>query len=333
MLDGDRVGWALLHYGITEEGNFEGGRTVLRLARTAKEIADETGREVEEVAGGLAEARRMLLEARSRRLAPGRDEKILTGWNGLMLGAMAMGGWVLAEKRYLDAARQAAAFLLAKLRDANGWLRRGYKGRVLALPGYLEDYAYLADGLIGLAEASLERRWIEEADRLAAAMINAFWDEKEGGFYFTPDHGEALIHRPRDLYDASTPSAQAVATGVLVKLDGLTGRNTYQEKVARVFELYGPAVEERPYAMAAHVLAWDLFHRGPVELTLEGNLADPVLKEWHRRLGEIYLPRRLVHNRPANEGPRALVCRGFTCSRPLSTWTELAAELVRESGA
>jgi uncharacterized protein YyaL (SSP411 family) len=295
-------------YGVTPEGNFEGGRTVLQL--------------VEQPPAG---AREKLLAARGKRVRPARDEKVLTGWNGLAVSALAQAGRVLGEPAFTKAAARCAAFLRAELAAGEDGLLH-----VRGIPGFLQDHAYLCNGLIDLYEATLDSAWIRWALALARGAVARFY--ADGAFYQTEAGAADLIHRPRDLMDAGTPSGESLMVRALLRLAPWTGDDAAAREV--LDRRLGAAVA-RPWGQASLLCAADLT---PVEVTLAG---DPP-PAWLRRLGERYLPNLVLSRldpgwpgeppalwmgKSAAGGPRAWVCQGFACSMPLQSWDEIEAAL------
>ncbi len=236
-------------------GNFE-GRTIL--TRGAAEPAD------------LADLRRRLYEARAERVWPGLDDKRLTAWNALAIAALAEAGAVLEQPRFLDAARDAAAFVLRDLRDADGRLLRTYKDGQAKLNAYLEDHAFLLDALLTLYQATFEPHWFTEARALADTMIDRFADPDRGGFFETSSDHERLVARRKDLEDHPIPSGNSAAALGLLRLAALTGEYSYEERAAGVLALLHPLAAKHPHAFANLLLAAD-FHLAPVrEVALAG---------------------------------------------------------------
>ena len=346
--DGDDAALAARWFGVTEEGNFEDGTTVLHRAVGDDEIpalAGQFGLDAAELQRRLEDIRRRLLAARRRRTPPGRDDKILTGWNGLMIAALAEAALVLDEPRYGEAARRAAGFLLGTLRRPDGRLLHGYRGRPLPVPGFLEDYAFLTAALLRLHAADGDPRWLEEADRLARPLIDGFWDAEAGVFYGSPEEAGTPLARPVELFDQPVPSANAVAAAVLGRLAVITGDRDYRRVVDRYLAAAAGLAEEQPLAMASTVLLRADELAGYTEVTLVGDPGHPVLAEWRRRLAGLYRPELLLTCRPPGAGterravwagrdpvegePVAYVCRNFTCSLPQREWEGLRRLLGR----
>src|SRR6266567_360958 len=216
------------YYGVTRAGNFE-GKNILNVVREIEEVADQAQLSVDEVQNSLARSRTVLFKDRERRIKPGRDEKILTSWNGLMLRSFAETARYLNRPDYLQVASNNADFLLRSLRR-DGRLLRTYKDGRAHLNGYLEDYAFLVDGLLALYEASFDVRWFNEARALMDQAIDLFVDEQNGGFFDTGVDHEELVSRPKDIMDNATPAGNSVAADVLLKLAAYTGEASYRQR-------------------------------------------------------------------------------------------------------
>jgi uncharacterized protein YyaL (SSP411 family) len=316
-------------YGISEAGNFE-GRNVLHLAGGATAPEPE----------GLAEARRLLFEARAERVRPGLDDKRLASWNALMLAALAECGAALGRADYLDAARGCAEFVLRDLRDPEGRLLRTYKNGEGRFNAYLEDHAFLLEALLTLYEASFERRWFEGARELAETTIARFGDRERGGFYSTSDDHEQLIARRKEIGDHPIPSGNSAAALGLLRLEALTGERSYGEWAAGVLRLFAKAAPRRPDAFAHLLRALD-FQLSPTrEVALIGDdlteLA-AVVRSAHRPHlvlaggpeGSDAPP--LLADRTALDGaPTAYVCEHFACQVP-TVDPEVLAKLLEKS--
>src|SRR5262249_50986997 len=199
-------------YDVTAEGNWE-GHNILHRGRIFEQEARILGVPLNELRRRLGESRQKLLAVRSRRVWPGRDEKILTSWNGLMIAAFAQAAQSLEKPEYTAAAVKAAGWILDNMRTSEGrLLRTTFAGSAAKLNGYLEDYAYLIDALVSLYEATFEPRWLAAALDLTRIMREQFWDEAEGGFFYTGKDHERLIARTKDPHDNATPSGNAMAT-------------------------------------------------------------------------------------------------------------------------
>jgi aryl-alcohol dehydrogenase-like predicted oxidoreductase len=296
-----------------------------------------------ELESSLAVARARVYKARLTRVPPALDDKVLTAWNGLMIGALAEGARVLGDPRYRHAAARAADFLLATLRDGQGRLLRTFRAGTAHLAGYLEDYAYLAEGLLDLYECGGHPRYLDEAAALAGRIVEDFGAE-EGGFYSTARDHETLLLRHREGHDGATPSANGTAALVLARLSFHLGRTDLRDQAMGAVRAYGKAIQRHPRAFAKTLSAVDLLLGGPVELAFVGAPADAGLEALRREAGRHSLPNRIVaHHDPAEgatahpllagktlvEGRAALyVCRDFACRRPVTQPGEVAAVLA-----
>ncbi len=236
-------------YGLTGEPNFEGGRYVLTEPQDRDEPARALGISPDELERRLAPLRARLLAVRDRRPAPLRDDKVLTAWNGLMIAAYADGYRVLRKEEYRRAAESAAEFVLKRLRTSDGRLLRTYRAGTAKLGAYLEDYAFLAHGLLRLHAATGDGRWLKEARALADRMIADFEDRKDGGFFFTADGHESLLARPKDSFDNAIPSGNTVAVLDLLELHRITGESSYRDRAARALNAFATPMARLPYAM------------------------------------------------------------------------------------
>ena len=282
----------------------------------------------------LARCRAVLLAARAKRVRPGLDDKCLTAWNGLMITALATASAVLDRDEYARAAGRAASFLLARMRRPDGRMLRTWSpGHEPKLDGYLEDHAFLLEGLVVLYEATFEPRWIDEASALAQAMLDGFADTEEGGFYFTGRGHEQLIARSKDPHDNATPSAGAVAVTALFRLARLTGRSQLVGHAERTMRMQGELMRTHPSAAAQMLIAAD-FWLGPVrELALIGDPASEAtrraVRAVHRRFDPLKvaalgrpgqdapasLP--LLSGKPAVQGVALYVCQDMACGEPV----------------
>ena len=330
------------YYDISARGNWE-GHSIPNTSRTGTRVAQSLGLSEEELERRVAAAREKVYAARLRRVPPGLDDKVLTSWNGLMIGAMAEGFRVLRDRRYLEAARRAADFVLSTLRRPDGRLLRTWRAGHAHLDAYLEDYACFADALVDLYEAGAPETYLREAARLAALLRQDFAAE-DGGFYSTASGHEALLLRNREGHDGATPSANAVAARLLARLSFHLGDDALREEATRALRAYGRAIARTPRAFATSLSVLDLLMEGPTELAFVGAADDPGQEALWREVAARYLPNRIVaHHDPgagpaptlpllAGKGPVAgraalYVCRDFACRRPVTDPAEIAPVL------
>jgi uncharacterized protein YyaL (SSP411 family) len=323
-------------YDVTDEGNWE-EKNILHRTRSFEQDARMLRLDEAELRRKLSEARRKLFERRSQRIPPARDEKILTSWNGLMIGAFAQAAQALHSPEYASAAGRAAQFIITRMRAPDGRLLRTCgSGWEPKLNGYLEDYAFLIDGLVSLYESTFELRWLESALELADVMIDQFGDPLEGGFFFTGKAHEELIARSKDPHDSSTPSGNSMAATALFRLARLTGRRDLEEQGLRTLQLFQDLMATRPFAVSQMLIALD-FYLGPVqEIAIVGDLSHAETQRVLRALRSPFDPHKVVAFRPAtgdatrlekvlpflaDKSPEASVttyiCRDFACQAPL----------------
>ncbi|HZQ09221.1 MAG TPA: thioredoxin domain-containing protein, partial [Anaerolineae bacterium] len=253
-------------YGVTAQGNFE-GKNILHRVRDDDVLAAMHGLDVADVERKLKEARQKLFHARERRVKPARDEKILTGWNGLMLAAFAEAARVLKREDYKRIAERNAEFLLNNLQDEGGRLKRSYKDGQARLNGYLEDYANLAEGLLTLYETTFDEKHFVAARELVEQILAHFGDAR-GGFFDTSDDHENLVVRPKDVQDNATPSGSAMAALVLFKLSAYTGDGRYMDAGEYALAPLQPVLAQAPTGFAWWLCALDFVLTPPKEIAI-----------------------------------------------------------------
>ena len=327
------------YFDVTAPGDFE-GRSILHIPRPAGDFARLNGVEEEGLAEVVQRGKALLLEQRERRIRPARDEKILTGWNGLMLRSFAEAGCGLGRDDYREAAVRNARFLTSRL-YVEGRLRRSYHRGQARLNAYLEDHANLVDGLLSLYEATFESKWLDEAIRLADRTVALFRDEAGGPFYSTSVDHEALIQRPRDHYDNAVPSGNSAAAHAFVRLWRLTGEEAWEERARSLLQPMASAMAGHPLGFGNLLCALD-FYLGPArEIAIVGDAQDPATFDLVRVVFGRYLPNKVVAcgNRGVAllEGkdqvaglPTAYVCRDRVCEKPVNNRGELARLLSGE---
>jgi len=344
VLEPEDAKLAMRYWDVTERGNFE-GKNILNVPRPPEAVAAEFGLSVEELWKHIVEIRSMLRAEREKRIRPGRDEKILAAWNGLMLRSFALAARVTGREDYRMAAEKNAAFLLEKLR-IGGRLRRSYKDGQARFNGYLEDYAMVTDGLVALYEATFDARWLVEADDLCGAISELFWDGERRAFYDTPIDHEQLVTRPRDVYDNAAPSGSSVATEVLLKLALLLDRNDYRQRAEGVLEDMSGGMEKIPGAFGRLLCALDFSLGQTREIAIVGDPEAPDTQVLLQAVYARYLPNKVVAghtpddeeaagfiplltDRSLRDGrATAYVCEGYACKSPTTDAEELADQLV-----
>ena len=253
--DGDLV---CRYFGVTEEGNFEQGKSVLRVPVLPEKLAEREGLTVEALRRRLDDARQALLAARAKREPPAKDDKVLADWNALAVSALALAGRVLDEPRYREAAERAARFVLGEMCAGETVLLHAHRRGTSGVPAMLDDYAYLAAALVDLYEATGEASCLDRARRLADAMIDRFEDAEGGGFFETQAGQEDLIARLKRGYDQARPSGNAVAARTLLRLAALVDEEGYRQKAVATLRAFCSTMVDVPEAAAGLLLALDL---------------------------------------------------------------------------
>ncbi|MEO1994661.1 MAG: thioredoxin domain-containing protein, partial [Planctomycetaceae bacterium] len=241
-------------YGLREENPFEHG-FVIHLPRSVDKAATPLKIEPMELERRLAPMRSKLLKIRDERKPPLKDDKIITSWNGLMIRAYANAGRTLGRKDYIQAAEQAAMFILTRMRDDKGHLLRTHRANSSRLNAYLDDYAFLVEGLLALHRATHSDKWLNAAQRLTDLQLELFWDKNGRGFYFTSHQHEALIARTKNAYDAVLPSGNSVSVRNLIRLASLTGDDRYRQRAQETLEQFAPVIKQSPRGMTNMALA------------------------------------------------------------------------------
>jgi hypothetical protein len=292
-----------------------------------------------DLAATLADCRPQLFAVREKRVHPGRDDKILAGWNGLMISAMAQAGSVLGEARFTSAAVRAADFVLGRMRGPDGQLLHTFKDGTARLNAYLDDYAPLIESLLDIYQATFEAKYVDAALNLADDMIARFGDRGGGGFFYTPHDHEPLISRNKDLHDNATPSGNATAAGALLRLGQLCGRSDLQDWAQRTLNLLSGEIARVSMAAGQALIVLDAFLGPAYELVVvEGSSrdeSDQVVRAIHER----FLPAKVIARRtdgsddsnlpasvrPLLEGKSAIdakatlyVCQRSTCQAPVA---------------
>ena len=328
-------------YDVSEVGNFE-GQNILNLPRAIEQSAKLRNWDLRELNAELADSRAKLCAAREKRIHPGKDDKVLVSWNGLMIEALAKAAGVLGAPQYYDAAARAAKFLLTALRDENGRLLHCWRHGKAKLAAYLDDYAYLTCAMVTLYEASFEEAWIDEAVDLADVMLGHFADPEQGGFFFTADDHEALIARNKDLHDSSVPSGNSMAATALLRLGTLCGRADYLDAARGTLEMAHETMRNSPTAAGQMLVAANMLIGPMREIVFIGPVTSHEdaagIRQTAARFRQLFLPNCVVAGRPADaenhtqsphlaalfEGKRqagagttVYVCENFVCQAPV----------------
>jgi hypothetical protein len=293
-------------FNVEENGNFtdevagsKTGRNILHLSEPLEETASELNRPVFELQKGLQSIRQKLFTYRDERIHPHKDDKILADWNGLMVAALAKGARVLNEPKYASAAKRAVGFILDNMLASDGRLLHRYRDGEAAIPAYLDDYAFLIHGMLELYETTFEVDYLKKALRLNGYLLEHFWDDKNGGFYFTADDGESLLIRQKEIYDGAIPSGNSVAMLNLLRLGRVTGNSGLEQKAARIGRAFFQNVRQSPSAYTQLMMAVD-FAVGPsYEVVITGNPGADDTGELLRAVQREFIPNKVVILIPA----------------------------------
>lgn len=327
-------------YGVTEAGNWE-GKNILCLEKSPEEIAKILGIELNELSVRIKSARQTLFNTRNRRVHPGLDDKVTVSWNGLAMAAFAEAGSILERQDYLETATHNAEFLYQTMRTETGRLLRTWKSGTSAKnSGFLEDYAFLADGLLALYQAGFETQWLEWAQYLAEQILIYFQDKENEGFYDTADDHEQLIQRPKDIEDNAIPSGNSRAVQVLIKLGMFTGEDKYFQIAERAFHPIAGLLDRYPFGFGDWLGAASLYFSRGAEVALIGDINEitPFLRVIHdsfqpflilaagQDLDSKRIP--LLQDRQKINGlPTAYICRQFVCLSPVTDIQEFKVQM------
>jgi uncharacterized protein len=335
---------------VKGEGNAAGlddapGQNILHVQLSLDQVASRMGVSVDLLGEALESGRRKLLRARNHRVRPLRDDKILTDWNGLMCVALAKGGQILGDETYVDAARRSMGFILTSLRSPDGRLLHRFRDGHAAITATADDYAFAVWALIELYEATFDASHLETALNLTDLQVTHFWDPR-GGFFFTPDDGEPLPIRQKEIYDGAIPSSNSVAMLNLLRLSRMTGRQDLEEKSRQLADVFAKKVDEFPTGYTQLLQGLD-FALGPAfEIVLSGVNTQQDMGDMMRAIWQTYAPNTVVLFIPEHGADAmislapfaasyrsiggkatAYVCRGHECSLPTTDASQMLALL------
>ncbi len=330
------------YYGVSARGNFE-GENILHVSSTVEAVAKQFGLRAEQVEHSLADSRQKLFVEREKRIKPPRDEKILTEWNGLMIHALADCGTTLDRPDALQAAQNAANFVLTRMSQPDGKLYRSYKAATSGagepqnnqarLNAYLEDYAALARALVALYEATFDLRWLGEATRLTRLMIEQFGDAQNGGFFQTGLDHEQLVVRRKDFIDNAIPSGNSLAAETLLRLAVLLGNEAYRKEATRILLLMKETMARQPTGFGRLLCALNTLLSPSQEIVLAGNPEAADTQMLLHVIQNHYLPNTVVALKRPDESTllpllegrilvdgkaAAYVCENYTCKLPVT---------------
>jgi uncharacterized protein len=343
--------WLAYRCGVETQGNVAhdpqgefAGKNILFEAHTIEETAQHFSKSVDEVRTALAAASGKLLAARSKRVRPHLDDKVLTAWNGLMISAFAKGGAILNEPRYSAAATRAAEFILGRMYDATtGVLLRRYRQQDAAIRGFLDDYALFAQALLDLYETQFELRYLETAVKLAEKQSELFEDRAHGGFFSTAAGDTSLVMRMKEDYDGAEPSGNSIAALNLLRLAQMTDRKDFRQSAERTLAAFASRIMGVPSAVPQMLVAYEYGLSKPKQIILVGGRSAPETRELLGVLNSRFVPNRIVmlvddgaRQRLAaflpviasmtriHERTTAYVCENYTCKLPTADAAKFA---------
>jgi len=329
-----------IYYDVTDGGNFE-GNTILANNINASSLAFKFGKNESEIHAIISKCSDKLLEVRNKREQPGKDDKVITSWNGLMISAFLSGYKITDNIKYFDIGKASIDFFENNF-EKNHILHRTFKNGKPKLNGYLDDYAYMANASIDMFEATSQPKYLVFAINLANYLLTHFWDDSINGFFFTSDNHEKLIIRPKNNYDLSMPSGNSVAAHMLLRLHHITQNEQFLEISKKIIESQVISAAENPFAFGYLLNVSYLYYQKPTEITIINDMNSKIISYLRKK----FLPESIMvivtnqNNLNAlSEYPffsgkefkdnetNVFVCKNFSCSLPLSDLSEIEKEL------
>jgi uncharacterized protein YyaL (SSP411 family) len=333
------------YYGVTQGGNFE-GKNILNIRTSLNDLAQKYGRQPDMIERIIKDASNRLFEIREKRVKPGRDDKILTSWNGLMISGFAKGYEVTSNKKYLDCATNAVNFIETRIAKGDGRLQRTFKDGISKLNAYLDDYAFYVNALLDVFEVNSKTEYLERAIIYTDFMLQHFWDHNEGNLFLTSDDHEQLIVRTKNLYDLAIPSGNSIAASNLLRLYHIVQNNDYLDRAEKIIKAGAKTALENPFGFGQLLLAVYLYVKKPVEITIILNTKQKLHSQMVNWLNRQFIPNRIIaiiendlqleelqkylffKGKNSDKGKKnksefAFVCRNNTCSLPIYSIEEL----------
>jgi uncharacterized protein len=343
------------HYGVEDGGNVSSGeqeefrgKNILFNRFPVKQTADFFSLTEDTVKARLLSARENLFLARSRRPRPAKDDKIIAGWNGLMISALAKGGWILSDARYSKAASDAAEFLLSEMYDSKRKiLFRRYREGEVKFEAYLDDYAFVIQGLLDLYAVTFEIRWLKLASELQRTQEALFWDSSNGGFFDTTGKDLSILIRSKEVYDGAEPSGNSVAALNLLRLSALLGDEAIRKQAEKTIQSFISTLHDAPQVMPQMLAAMDMFFGPPMQIVIAGQKSEKDTGRMISVIAGYYLPQRILflaeggageellarsfHSikmmKPIDNKATVYVCENFVCELPTNDPQKLASIL------
>jgi uncharacterized protein len=335
------------YYGVGQAGNFE-GKNILNIRSSFAELSQKYSRPPEMLKRIINDASSRLFEIREKRIKPGRDDKILTAWNGLMISGFAKGFRVTNNKHYLEIAKNTIEFIETRVTRDNGRLYRTFKDGISKLNAYLDDYAFYVNALLDVFELESNPIYLEKAIKYTDFMLQHFWDPVDCTLYFTSDDHEQLIVRTKSLYDLAIPSGNSVAASDLLRLYHLTQKNDYLEKAEQIMKAGATSSAENPFGFGQLLMAIYLYVKKPIEITVRttDNIGEG--QKMARWISKQFMPNAITviienqsqlsqlqeypffsgtNSARTNQTDYAVICRNLTCSVPIYSLSGLQEQI------
>ncbi len=335
-------------FGIEEEGNWidqmhggKNGTNILHLKKDLKETALELNLSEKELEQKVETARGKLFEQREKRIHPFKDDKILTDWNGLMISSLARASRIFGEIEYLVAAERAMNFILGKMKSENGKLLHRFRRGEAGAPAHIDDYSFIISALIDLYEASFKMEYLKIAFELNKVMIKHFWDEKDGGFFFTSDDNEPLLIRQKEIYDGAVPSGNSVAVFNLLKLSRISGDIELTNKALNIIKVFSNLINSSPSSFTQSLAALDFAFGPSYEIVICGEEDSAGTNEMLKVINEHFLPNKILilnsskdteikriapflkNQKQVQNKTTVYVCRNYECKLPVTKKEDL----------
>ncbi len=352
MLGKDDTDLFIRFFNVKNEGNWhdpvhvENTRTnILHLKHDINIIAEELNTDEDKLKQTIKTIKEKLFHYREQRIHPFKDTKILTDWNGLMISAFAKAAQVFDKNEYYEAAEKAVYFVLKNLVNDEGRLLHRFKDGESGILANADDYAFFISGLLDLYETGFNSSYLKTAIDLNSDFINYFWDEEEGGFYFTPNDGEKLLIRQKEIYDGAVPSGNSVEALNLLRIGRINGNTDYEKKASTIFKTFSGIVENSPHAFTQALAALD-FALGPSkEIIISGQKSSPVTKEMLKTVREKFIPNKVVilsteqkdqmeiispslrEYTPQDNKTVVYICENYKCNMPVTSIADLNQQL------
>jgi uncharacterized protein YyaL (SSP411 family) len=318
---------------------------ILYVKKGLQDLADESGLTMDEIRNKINLARGPLFAFREKRIHPFKDDKILTDWNSMMISALAKAAIAFENKDYLMSAEKAMGFILKKMNTAEGKLLHRYRDGESGLNANIDDYVFLISALLDLYEASFNNEYLKNAIELNDELIKHFWDERDGGFFFTPDDAQVLIIRSKEIYDGAIPSGNSIEMLNLIRLARITGNSAYENKVFKIINTFSRNIYSTPSTYTQALTALDFVYGPSYEIVICGEKDNEDTKELLKTLNGNYIANKVVvlnrtddneiksiapfvkNQMRAQNKATVYVCMNFACKSPVTSGSELQAML------